>query len=119
MQFLRASFLLSFSQQSQSEPGCANKRPAKLPSMNAGAAVMRLALLRDIMNCTVGFVSCFCKFSWLGLAAWHKTAGLVYQWNSEKTVSQPHCIVSFRLLISHISVIGVMIFIGVMVKMTA
>ena len=44
-------------------------------------------LLRDKMNCTVGFVSCFCEFPWLALAAWQKAAGLVHQCNSEKTVS--------------------------------
>ena len=55
-----------------------------------------LKILRDRMNCTVVFANCFVKvpLACLGSRV-HKAAGLVHQWNSEKTVSKPHCTVHF------------------------
>ena len=67
-------------------------------------------VLRGKMNCTISFVSWFCKIPSLTWAAWHKAGGLVYQWNSEKlpnftaqfilslwqTCGTPYCLGSAR-----------------------
>ena len=52
-------------------------------------------ILRDKMNCTIIENCFFNEFPELALAAWQKTAGLVHQRNTEKTVSKPRCTIHF------------------------
>ena len=58
-------------------------------------------MLKDKMNCTLGFVSCFLRVSlaYFGSichkAACHKAAGLVHHRDSEEMISKPHCAVQF------------------------
>ena len=50
------------------------------------------------MNCIEGFASCFFKLPSFPSQHGTRHQGLLYQWNSETTVSKPHCAVHVMLV---------------------
>ena len=52
------------------------------------------------VNCEIGFVNCFCDFSWLALGllgAWQKAAGLLQQFISQSVKTSLYSFLSFSM----------------------